>query len=175
MLCCSWCTKLQNIFGPQLKVLGPFPCSSAKIPISFGLSPSLRLVFRDPAEKNEYSKSPAVIHQNWESIKSGWEGVSYDGQLIMPPEVLHEIRCLQCHIGRGCLSGVAPGRGTNLNERLHRELNTVLHSSLYGVELDLLPTMFYAHNENIAAKSDKRAPRPISAYTTEAITCRKHF
>ena len=35
--------------------------------------------------------------------------------------------------------------------------------------------MFYAHNENIAAKSDKRAPRPISAYTTEAITCGEHF
>ena len=74
-------------------------------------------------------------------------------------------------------SGIAPGRGTNRNERLHRELNTVLHSSQYGIELGygLLTTIFYAHNENIAATSDKRAPRPIAAYTTATITCGEHF
>ena len=91
--------------------------------------------------------------------------MSYNGQLILPPAAQFEMRSLLRHIDKGCISGIEPGRGTTRNERLHRELNNVLHSSRYGVELayGLLSTTFYFHNENLSAKSEKRAPRPITA------------
>ena len=61
-----------------------------------------------------------------------------------------------------------PGRGTNHNERLHRELNRVVSSSRYGVELAyaLITCVFYNHNENMRAKKDGVISKPISAYSS---------
>ena len=69
------------------------------------------------------------------------------------------------HINKGCLSGIQTGRGTNRNERIHKQLNTILSNSRYGVELGyaLLTPTFYIHNEDIAAKKEKRTARPITA------------
>ena len=69
------------------------------------------------------------------------------------------------HIDKGCLSGIQPGCGTNRNERLHKQLNNILSNSRYGVELAyaLLTSTFYLHNEEVAAKREKRTARPITA------------
>ena len=74
-------------------------------------------------------------------------------------------RCLMKHIDKGCLSGIQPGRGTNRNEHLHKQLNNILSNSRYGVELAyaLLTSTFYLHNEEVAAKQEKRTARPIAA------------
>ena len=66
------------------------------------------------------------------------------------------------HIDKGCLSGIQPGRGTNRNERLHKQLS----NSCYGVELAyaLLTSTFHTHNEEVAAKREKRTARPITVY-----------
>ena len=106
-ICCSWRKKLQKIFGPELKVyLDLFHAVQRKMPkrhpFHLACLQCLKLVFRDPAdagpERKKNTPSPAVIRQNLESFKSRWEGVSHDGQLIVTPAVLHEIRCLQRHI-----------------------------------------------------------------------------
>ena len=69
------------------------------------------------------------------------------------------------HIDKGCLSGIQPGRGTNRNEHLHKQLNAILSNSRYGVELAyaLLTSTFYIHNEEVAAKREKRTARPTTA------------
>ena len=66
------------------------------------------------------------------------------------------------------MSRILPGRGTNRNERLHRELNRVVHNTRLGVELAyaLITCTFYKHNERIRAA---RLAKPITA----KIQCRK--
>ena len=62
-------------------------------------------------------------------------------------------------------SGVSPGRGTNKNERLHRDINAHMTSTRYGVELAyaLLTKIFFGHNERIESTREQRSPRPITA------------
>ena len=66
----------------------------------------------------------------------------------------------------GCLSGIKPGRGTNRNEALHKELNKIISSSRYGLELAfaLFTSIFFQHNERISAKMEKRREKVISEY-----------
>ena len=47
---------------------------------------------------------------------------------------------------KGCLSGIECGRGTNKNKNLHKDLNRIMSSSKYGVELAyaLLTVVFLA-------------------------------
>ena len=188
-ICCSWRKKLQDIFGPQLKVqLDLFHAVqriSKKIPKRHPYHSeclrTLTVVFRDPTDtgpvRRKSTPSPSVIREGLENFQKRWKGVSYNGRLIFPPAAEIEVRSLLVHVDKGCLSGIAPGRGTNKNERLHRNLNAVLHSSRYGVELaySLLTTTFYAHNERIASQCDKCMPKPIAACMPVTATCVEHF
>ena len=67
---------------------------------------------------------------------------------------------------KGCLTGIKPGRGTNRNEALHKKLNKIVTSSRYGIELAyaLFSTIFFMHNERIAAKKEDRRERVIMEY-----------
>ena len=58
------------------------------------------------------------------------------------------------------------GRGTNRNERLHRDLNSHMTNSRYGVQLAyaLLTFTLFRHNEHISASNEHRFPAPITAY-----------
>ena len=97
--------------------------------------------------------------------------MSNDNKRILPPIAIKEIQCLLVHIRRGCLSGTLPGRGTNRNERLHKDINTHMRSSRYGVELAyaLITGSFFIHNENIRAKKENRCVLPITAYAPASI------
>lgn len=90
-----------------------------------------------------------------------WEGISCNDQAIISPAARKEIRCLLLHIDKGCLSGILPGRGTNRNERLHKDLNAHMRNSRYGVELAyaLLTSALFTHI------SAKRNERRITAYS----------
>ena len=79
---------------------------------------------------------------------------------------LHEISNIRKHMKKGCLSGIKPGRGTNRNESLHKDLNNIMSSSRYGVELAyaLFTVCFYKHNERMASVVEKRAAFPIEFY-----------
>ena len=65
----------------------------------------------------------------------------------------------QKHITNGCLSGIAPGHGTNLNERFHRKLNRslVVGVTLISPELitAILTALFYHHNKSLCGKKHK--------------------
>ena len=73
---------------------------------------------------------------------------------------------------RGCLSHIKVGRGTNRNERLHRQLNSVIKGNRYGPEMGtaLITLLFFRHNENILAKREHRHPNPVSAYYSSTQT-----
>lgn len=110
--------------GPQLKVcLDLFHAVqhiSRKIPkrhpFHSAFMRSLTLVFRDPTdvglERKKKTPCPAIIRRNLEDLKRKWEGVSYNGQRILPPAAQFEMRSLLRHIDKGCISGIEPGRGT---------------------------------------------------------------
>ena len=78
-----------------------------------------------------------------------------------------EIRKLLVHIDSGCQSGIVPGRGTNRNEKLHKDLNACITAGRYGVELAyaLLTSILFNHNEMVAAQRGSRSLLPISAYS----------
>ena len=137
---------------------------------------NLSMVFRDPSDRGPIrsmpTPSPSILRENLNSFHQRWLGVTYNGREILPHAAVKEINCLMKHINRGCLSGIKPGRGTNRKERLHRELNKILSSSCYGVELGyaLLTSTFYNHNEHIIrAMAEKRTPRPISMLTPNSV------
>ena len=58
---------------------------------------------------------------------------------------------------------IKPGRGTTRNERLHRDLNTLM-ANCVEFSYALLTAACFRHNKQIAAKLEKRNPNPISAY-----------
>ena len=119
------------------------------------------MVFRDPTDQGDIRKettpSPDVIQQQLITFQVQWEDIKYNDKPILSPAALKEIKCLLAHVDRGCLSGIPPGRGTNRNEQLHREINSHMTNTRYGVELSyaLLTSLFYKHNENIDAKGKR--------------------
>ena len=172
--CCSLRMKLQGVFGTHTKVhLDIFHAVqrvSQKMPkrhpYHSAYLHSLRMAFRDPTDqrdiRNKPTLSPDVIRQQLINIQLQWETIKHNDKPILSPAAL---RCLLAHADRGCLSGIFPGRGTNRNERLHRNINCHMMNSRYRVELSyaLLTSLFFRHNENIDAKMEKRTPCPISA------------
>ena len=133
----------------------------------FACLQALRMAFRDPADhadiRTKSTPSPEVIRQQLLRFQSQWEGVKYNERHILPPTAINVSWYM---LIRGCISGIATGRSTNRNERLHRNINTHMTSTRYGVELSyaLLPKIFFSHNERIDSRKEKRTPRPISAY-----------
>ena len=151
--CCALRQKLQCVFGQGL--LRYFHAiqriTKKRHPYHFECSQSLRFVFRDPADRGELRTmpTPAVDQLKLQLLqfKEEWEGVTYNGKHVLPPAAIAEIQSLLVHIQKGCLSGILPGRGTNRNERLHRNLNSLMSNSKYGVEFaySLLTSSLFKH------------------------------
>ena len=176
--CCNWRNKLQQVFGGQIKVyLDIFHAVKRlgeKIPKRHHLRKQCmmdwRMVFRDPSDQGERRHSPTpapdILEKNLDDFLQRWKDVAYKGQAVLNAAALKEIANLRVHVTKGCLSGIAPGRGTNRNENLHKDLNKVMSCSKYGVELAyaLLSVIFFCHNEKIAAATEHRLERPIQYY-----------
>lgn len=176
--CCTWRKKLQKVFGDQLAVyLDIFHAVkrfTEKIPKRHPLRKEClrewRMVFRDPSDQGEKrvssTPSPDILECNINNFLKHWKNVEYDGKKLLSAAALKEIRNLRVHIEKGCLSGIKPGRGTNRNENLHKDLNKIMSNSKYGVELAyaLLTVMFFNHNERMAANSERRMEYPIEHY-----------
>lgn len=146
----NWCTfrsKLKAVFGEHLRVyLDIFHAVqrvSAKIPkkhpYRHECMRDLRLVFRDLTDqgpvRTKVTPPPHSLQQQLLNFQHKWQNVSCDNKHILPPIAIKEIQCLLVHIRRGRLSGILPGRGTSRNERLHKDINTHMRNSRYGVEL----------------------------------------
>ena len=64
--------------------------------------------------------------------------------------VEREVKALQSHIMRGCLSGIPPQTGTNRNENLHCYVNPYFSRYRLGIPLALaiLTRLLHRHNQN---------------------------
>ena len=176
--CCSWRKKLQSIFGPQMRVLLDLfhavqrisTSMSKRHPFHKNCLQDLSLVFRDPNDQGQVraleTPAPTILLDNLGKFINKWTGVDYEGQKVLTPKVMQQLTAIQKHVERGCLSHIQVGRGTNRNERLHRQLNSVLKSNRYGPEMAnaLITVTFFKHNEHLLAKAENRPPNPVSAY-----------
>lgn len=96
---------------------------------------SLNMVFRDPTDlgkvRQKSTPSSTVLLNNIEKFENNWGNIK-----------------LKKHIMSGCLSGIQPGRGTNRNENLDKNINSIMDASKYGVDLAhaLLTTCLHKHN-----------------------------
>lgn len=158
--CCAWRNKLQQVFGRELKVsLDIFHAVkrvSEKIPKRHRLRKECMhdwsMVFRDPTDhgvkRYKATPDPAILEANLDLFESCWKNAKYDDIPILNEAALKEICNIRKHITKGCLSGIAPGRGTNRNESLHKDLNNIMSSSRYGVELAyaLFTICLFKHN-----------------------------
>ncbi len=128
-----------------------------------------RMVFRDPSDQGEkrhvQTPPPHILEKNVQNFLQRWENAEYNGQKLLSTAALKEIAKIRVHFGKGCLSGISPGRGTNRNENLHKGLNQVMSCSKYGVELaySLLTVIFYNHNERMTENK-----QPIEYYLSQA-------
>lgn len=177
--CCAWRAKLQGVFGDNLKVyLDLFHAVkriSDKIPKRHSLRhecmKDLRMVFRGKydrgVERGFATPAPDIMLEQMDKFIVTWKDAKADGVSVISRPCLKEIDNLKKHISKGCLSGIKAGRGTNRNEALHKNLNKVLKSSRYGIELAyaLLTTLFFMHNENQNAIREKRIAKPIEMFS----------
>ena len=97
------------------------------------------------------------------NFKEMWENVEYHGK---QPAAIKEILCLLVHTDQGCLSGILPGRGSNRNERLHKDMNSHMKNNRYGVELAYATSTLFSHNEKIRAKLENRCVAPINSISS---------
>ena len=176
--CCTWRKKIQNVFGDSLRVY--LDISHAvkrfceKIPKRHPLRQECikqwKNVFRDSTDQGETrhlpTPSPAILESNLDKFLLLWKESEYDGKKLLSSAAWKEIENIRVHIQKGCLSGIKPGRGTNRNENLHKDLNKIMSCSKYGVELAyaLLTITFFSHNERMAATSEQRSEHPIQFY-----------
>ena len=187
--CCSWRQKLQKVFGEQLNVyLDIFHAVKRfgeKVPKRHPLRRvcmhEWRMVFRNPSDQGEKRNSPTpapdVMEANLDSFFKRWEHSEYKGQKVLSAAALKEIKNIRVHIKKGCLSGIPPGRGTNRNENLHKDLNKIMSCSKYGVELaySLLTVILFNHNERMGAVAEKRAERPVEYYSVNVQDTSERF
>ena len=91
---------------------------------------------------------------------------SHDGKIILTPQIVEEINKLRSHIAKGCLSHIAPGRGTNKDESLHKRINNFMRYSKVGMELAyaLLISVFDRYNEDVKKPSERKS---ILEYVTQ--------
>ena len=147
--CCSWRKKLQSVFGDDLIVyLDIFHAVkrfSEKIPKRNPLRRQCicewQKVFRDSSDQGEKRHSltppPMTLENNLDSFLQRWKDTEYDGHKLLSTSAIKEIANIRLHVKKGCLSGIRPGRGTNRNENLHKNLNIFMSCCKYGVELAL--------------------------------------
>ena len=116
--CCHWRRKLQEVFGSELAVkldiFHAFQRISTKIskrhPFHSKCLQDLRLMFRDPSDLGETrakeTPDPDTLLKNAEMFLKKWENVESDkGKPVLQEEAVQELRKIQEHMKKGCLSG----------------------------------------------------------------------
>ena len=179
--CCQWRKKLQDVFGTQVRVvLDIFHAVQHMMkkmpkrhPYYYQCVQDLQLVFRDSGDheltRHQTTPEPTKMLENLEAFVQRWRNIDSNNWKVLSKEALAEINRLNCHIAKGCLSGIPCGCGTNRNEAFHKHLNTILHKSRVGVMIAyaLLSVAIHSHNNRIK-KSGRCFIKPIAAIAAEA-------
>ena len=101
-----------------------------------------------------------------------WKDAEHDGQKVLNAAALKEVDNIQVHMKKECLSPW-PGRETNRNENLHKDLSNIMSSSKYAVELAyaLLTVIFFQRK---AAKAEQRSEHPVEFYLHQHLSPATH-
>lgn len=83
-----------------------------------------------------------------------WTPCEINGWKLLNMNVLKELKLLEVHISKGCLSGKPVHAGTNRNERLHRHLKPHFSFSRLGLPmaLALMTLLLYQYNSKVMEK-----------------------
>ncbi|XP_057302830.1 uncharacterized protein LOC130636992 [Hydractinia symbiolongicarpus] len=157
--CCHWRNKLQEIFPKCSVKLDLFHAIqrltktlSKKHPFFHDVCREVGLIFRQANDLGtSRKKSTASIEQInncLDCFVKKWQNINYNGWNIFNANFYKEVKNLKHHISLGCVSNIQVGMGTNRNERLHRELKSLVKRNKLGVQtaISLLAQMFYIHN-----------------------------
>ena len=155
--CCQVSGKLTTIFGKVTVVLDLFHAIqrvTKRIPsryeYSTDCSHEFSKCFRTPGDsglaRTASTPAPAVIEKNIVNWLEKWATI--DGTSVINDHIVKEVDHLLKHVRKGCLSGIPVGCGTNLNENLHRLLNSHFNASKIGIMLAyaLLSILLFSHN-----------------------------
>ena len=130
--CCHWRNKLQKTFGSCIQVkLDIFHAvqriglaMSKKHPFHWRCLKEFSKIVRQDGDNGEErlqsTPSPEIILRNLREFLSKWSPVKYNGIPVLTDKVHEEIKKLEKHINKGCLSNIPSGVGTNRNENMHR-------------------------------------------------------
>ena len=91
------------------------------------------MVFRDPSDKGDKrtlpTPTPDILEKPLDQFLHRWRESEYNENKLLSAAAIKEVENIRLHIKKGCLSGIKPGRGTNRNENLHKDLNRIMWNS----------------------------------------------
>lgn len=128
----------------------------------------LRLVFRQPMDlghsRTKDTPDAQVILANLDHFARKWIPCEVGGWKLINDKVLKEIKSLNVHITRGCLSEIPVGAGTNRNERLHRHLKPHFSYTRLGLPmaLALMTILLYVYNSQLLQKKMGIPEKPLA-------------
>ena len=175
--CCKLRSKVQSLLGSHVLVKLDLFHAVKRITSTLCKKHSLihqcmedlQLVFRKDGDSGkrrmEPTPDPSIIKRKLDLFIDKWKDVTDgSGRKVFTPETLEARRKLQHHISAGCLSNIAPGGGTNRNERLHHHINSLFTRCKMGILLaySLLTIILYAYNSSNKTHS-RIITRPINA------------
>lgn len=130
--CCHWRNKLQKTFGSCIQVKQDIfhavqrigLAMSKKHPFHWRCLKEFSKIVRQDGDNGEErlqsTPSPEIIQRNLREFLSKWSPVKYNGIPVLTDKVHEEIKKLEKHINKGCLSNIPSGVRTNRNENMHR-------------------------------------------------------
>ena len=161
--CCSWRKKLQKVFGSDITVkLDLFHAVqrvtltlSKKLDCSQQCASEFGQVFihdddvLDKSQRKKDTLNPTEIRTKLSKWLRKLEAVKESGQSVLTKETKVQIKKLEKHIDKGCVSGIRPSCGTNINERFHSFLqNAGLSFRRIGPELAEALLALHIHKWN---------------------------
>ena len=145
--CCKWRHLLASYFPNVPVKLDLFHAVqritkkvSKRSHIFSELCKDYSLVFRDQRDQNKERKlptpAPEEILRNLNNFITEWDSAkNSSGGCVISKSIEKELKNIECHIRKGCLSDIPPGCGTTRSEGLHRELKKTTVTNRIGVDL----------------------------------------
>ena len=122
------------------------------------------------------SLSKNVILGNIAKFLNTWKDISCSDQAVLPAAAVQEIKKLEKHVDKGCLSNIPVRCGSECNENLHKCIQKPASKGRSGVLLALafFSAFLYKWNEQQKLWSkqikDKVLP-PVTARKAELLNC----
>ncbi len=142
------------------------------------------LIFRLKADEEEKRKKetaePALINKNLNNLLTRLSSRIDKLQLQNKENLYDEIRKLQVHIEKGCLSDLCVGSGTEGKERLHKLLNSSVLRGVVNIGPELiqaiLTELFFSYNcKKLGKKHDCNKKNRLVQKTTKVNQTFLHF